>query len=275
MTGSPADTTQVLLVEILDTVLHIQERIAAVEQRLDAIDAAQAGTTDLAPNLETLLAYAIESRSAAESHAKRLAELAAQAYAAACGKPEPLPVDVLADPVLERFLLRFPDGLQTHDDAAIAAWRSVASELPTAELTAVLERQYRVSATDTDATLVLRFQMAAVSRAVLINRGEPIPAAPDHIEKPALNAASREHEARRLARLWQGPREDLCAEPELVSLVLALEHWLSVNRSDVPGLVAEVARALETGHWPYPPRLPEQALFAVEKQVEPDIGRCD
>lgn len=271
MTGSPADTTQVLLVEILDTVLHIQERIAAVEQRVEAIDAAQAGTTDLAPNLETLLAYAIESRSAAEAHAKRLAELAARAYAAACGKPEPLPVDVLADPVLERFLRRFPDGLPTHDGAAIAAWRSVASELPTAELTAVLGQQYRVSATDTDATLALRFQMAAVSRSVLMNRGEPIPAAPDRIEKPALNAASRKHEARRLASLWQGPREDLCAEPELVCLVLALEHRLGVDRSDVPGLFAEVARALETGQWPYSLRLPEQVLSVVEKQVEPDI----
>ena len=203
----------------LDRLERSNARIEAAQReiigRLDTIDAGQAAVTDLLPVLETILARAIEDREATRAGFSRVAQIAAFAHAAALGNAAPLPVETLDDPLLEPYVLT-----QAPDRASMAKplveWRRVASGATSAELVTILAFQYRPSPTDTAETRVLRYQLAAITRAELEGRGVHLPALP-----ASTRALDRSPEAIRsrsaeLARLWRaGASLSLYAEPEL------------------------------------------------------------
>jgi hypothetical protein len=125
---------------------RIEQSHAEILQRLDTIDAGQAGLTDLVPILETMLARMIDDRAIQREGIQLVAEVAAFAHAAAIGNGAPLPVNVADDPLLERFSVSQPADLVTPDRALIA-WRETVAGVGTAELVTILARQYQPSPT--------------------------------------------------------------------------------------------------------------------------------
>lgn len=224
-----ADATAVALAAAIDALALIQGQLDRLERsharvesaqreildRLDAIDAGQAAVTDLLPVLEMILARSIEDREATTAGLSRVAQIAAFAHAAALGNGAPLPVDAADDPLLEPYLLTQPAD-PASNARALVEWRRVASDAGSAELASLLTYQYCASPTDTAGTRILRYQLAAITRAELEGRGVALPSPP-----ASTRAADRSLEAVRsrsaeLARLWQaGESAKLFAEPEL------------------------------------------------------------
>jgi hypothetical protein len=149
---------------------RIEQAHAEVLRRLDTIDAGQVGLTDLVPILETILARMIDDRAIQRDGLERVAQVAAFAHAAALGNGAPLPTDAADDPLLERFLVSQPADRVTPDRALIA-WRETVADAGTAELVTILASQYQPSPTDTPETRVLRYRLAAITRAELLQRG--------------------------------------------------------------------------------------------------------
>ena len=203
----------------LDRVERSNSRIEAGQRnilaRLDTIDAGQAAVTDLLPVLEMILARLIEDRDSTDAKLSRIAQLAAFAHAAALGNGAPLPADAADDQLLEQYLLTQPaDRISTA--RALVDWREAAGGASSAELVDLLARQYQPSPTDTPETRVLRYQLAAITRAELQGRGvvPPLPPA-STLAQDRSPEASRSRSAE-LARLWRaGESRALFAEPEL------------------------------------------------------------
>lgn len=219
----------------LDKVEQRQERIEAghmnVLNRLDTIDAGQAAVTDLLPILETILARSIEDRTLIRDELATIAVVAGHAHEAASGNPGPLPVDVVDDPLLERFAISRPVD-QTSDDRALVDWRAAARDAGTAELVDLLRRQYQPSPTDTAETRVLRFQLAAITRAeIKARKGAPLPP-PTTTRTENRAAYAREARSQHLAHLWRaGESTALFAEPELAG---ALDLFAEAERRAGP-----------------------------------------
>lgn len=207
----------------LDTLSQSSERIERTHElilsRLDTIDSAQAGVTDLLPLLEMILARAIEDRDINRDGFARTAELAAFAHAAASGMRAPLPTEVVDDPLLERFLLTQPAD-HASQDRPMVEWRDVVRSSDTAELTTLLAGQYQPSPTDTPDTRVLRYRLAAVTRMELETRGAAVPAAPSSTVARDRTADAQRDRSEALARLWRaGASSALFADPELAGAV--------------------------------------------------------
>lgn len=203
----------------LDTVTQGNARIETVQKdilaRLDTIDAGQAAVTDLVPVLETILARSIEDRELTRTQLGTVAAIAGFAYAAAKGSPAPLPVEVADDPLLEQFALAQPAD-RTSQDRALVEWRRIANGASSAELAALLAAQYEPSATDTPEARVLRYRLAAITRAEIEGRGLLPPAPPRTTFAGEASPAARRARSDRLAQLWRaGESAALFAEPEL------------------------------------------------------------
>ena len=215
----------------LDTVARGNARVEAAQNdilsRLDTIDAGQAAVTDLVPVLETILARSIEDRELTRAQFATVAGIAAFAHSAANGNPAPLPVDVSEDPLLERFALTQPADRKT-DDRALVEWQKAARSTGSAELVSLLAKQYQPSPTDTPATRVLRFKLAAITRDELEGRGVTPPSPPASTitnDRSASAVNARSHD---LARLWRaGESAALFAEPELAG---ALDLFAGAER---------------------------------------------
>jgi hypothetical protein len=236
------DATAVALAAAIDALALVQGQLDRLERsharvestqreildRLDAIDAGQAAVTDLLPVLEMILARSIEDREATRAGFSRVAQVAAFAHAAALGNGAPLPVDAADDPLLEPYLLTQPAD-RASNVRALVDWRRVAGDAGSAELAALLAYQYQASPTDTAGTRILRYQLAAITRAELEGRGVALPSPP-----ASTKAADRSLEAVRsrsaeLARLWQaGESAMLYAEPELAG---ALDLFAAAERN--------------------------------------------
>ena len=203
----------------LDTVARGNARIEATQKdiltRLDTIDAGQAAVTDLVPVLETILARSIDDRELMRSQFTTIATIAGFTYAAAQGGAAALPVDVADDPLLERFALTQPAD-RTADDRALVDWRKAAGGATSDELIGLLAAQYQPSPTDTSETRVLRYRLAAVSRAELEGRGVTPPALPQTTIAQGRSVPARNARSMHLAQLWRGGESAaLFAEPEL------------------------------------------------------------
>lgn len=212
-----------LVQEQLDALTESGQRIAATHQeivhRLDAIDAGRAAVTDLTPILEMILGRSIDDREIMTTQLGTIAAAIGFAHSAANGNRAPLPVAVASDPLLERFILAQPADLLSNE-RALTDWRKAASATSTAELIALLNRQYRPSPTDTPESRVLRYRLAALTRAEIKRRGAAPPAPPRTtvaVDRTASACMIRSHE---LAELWRaGESAALYGEPELAGAI--------------------------------------------------------
>lgn len=227
------DQVSVALAGLLDALTLVQEQLDALTEsgkrieatsreivhRLDTIDAGQAAVTDLTPILEMILGRSIDDREIMKTQLGTIAAAIGFAHAAANGNRAPLPVAVASDPLLERFILAQPADLSSNE-RALTDWRKAASTTSTAKLIALLNRQYRPSPTDTPETRVLRYRLAALTRAEIKGRGAAPPAPPSTtfaVDRTASACVIRSHE---LAELWRaGESAALYGEPELAGAI--------------------------------------------------------
>lgn len=260
------DPSHVALAAILDSLTLMQGQLdglaksnARIEQshaeilhRLDSIDAGQAGLTDLVPILETMLARMIDDRAIQRDGIERVAQVAAFAHAAAMGNGAPLPVDVADDPLLERFLVTQPADHVTPDRALIT-WRETVAGAGTAELVTILASQYQPSPTDTPETRVLRYRLAAITRAELMQRGADLPPVPSRTRAEDQSAEVRQHRAGELANLWRaGAGPALFAEAELAGAVDLFTQAQGAEegeglRARLAALHSQIGAAIEVG----------------------------
>lgn len=233
----------------LDKVEQRQERIEAghesVLKRLDTIDAGQTAVTDLLPTLETIHAQLIHDRALVRDQLAIIATVVAHAHGAASGNPAPLPADIVDDPLLERFAIGQPAD-QTSNERALAEWRAAARSAGTAELIELLRRQYQPSPTDTAETRVLRFRLAAVTRAEIKGRKVAPPPPPTTTRAGNTAVYAREARSQGLARLWRaGESTALFAEPELAG---ALDLFAEAERRAGPISEEQLSAELATLH---------------------------
>jgi hypothetical protein len=267
-----ADAHTTLLTAILDSLSLMQGQLEQIEQRvdnverelselhgrLDHIDAAQAGITGIVPTLEIMLARMIEDRQFAAASFATLADIGAFTNAAVAGRPAPLPVDVAGDPLLERFLLNQPADYDS-PVRALVEWRQTVHDAGTAELAQILARQYQPSPTDTAETRVLRYQLAAITRAELTGRRAALPDVPPSTIASDRSVLSRKVKSEELSRFWQGgATTDLFAEAELagaVDLFADVEHRSGTSSdeqmsSDLARLHGQIANEIAWGGRP-------------------------
>ncbi len=227
------DQVSVALADVLDALTLVQEQLDALTEsgqrieathreivhRLDTIDAGQAAVTDLTPILEMILGRSIDDREIMKTQLGTIAAAIGFAHAAANGNRAPLPVAVASDPLLERFILTQPADLLS-DERSLTDWRNAASAVRTAELIVLLNRQYQPSPTDTLETRVLRYRLAALTRAEIKRRGAEPPGPPSTtvaVDRTASACMIRSHE---LAELWRaGESAALYGEPELAGAI--------------------------------------------------------
>lgn len=283
------DPSHVALAAILDSLTLMQGQLdrlaksnARIEQshaeilhRLDTIDAGQAGLTDLVPILETMLARMIDDRASHREGIERVAEVAAFAHAAAIGNGAPLPVNVADDPLLERFSVSQPADMVTPDRALIA-WRETVADAGTAELVTILASQYQPSPTDTPETRVLRYRLAAITRAELMQRGADLPPVPSRTSAEDRSPEVRARRAGELAKLWRaGAGPALFAEAELAGAVdLFIQAQAGeeggVPRARLAAFHSQIGAAIEAGE-----TIPRHGVGRdiVDRSVDFDVGK--
>ncbi len=262
---------------------------ANVVDALDAIStrqqedgkASREGFADILSLASQLVEGAHADRKQNRETFKQIGETAAFAHSAALGHREPLPVSVGDYAVLERFIIAQPADL-TSNERALVDWRNVAKDEGTAELVDILKSQYQPSPTDTPETRVLRFRLAAITRATIKGRGAELPAAPTSTRAVDRSAVACMIRSSELAQLWRaGESTELYAEPELAG---ALDLFILAERRvgpipeahHSPELVAlhrDLATKIETGNrstlgGTRPPRAADRVISA-----EPEVGR--
>ena len=266
------DQVSVALAGVLDALTLVQEQLDALTEsgqrveatyreivhRLDTIDAGQAAVTDLTPILEMILGRSIDDREIMKTQLSTIAAAIGFAHAAANGNRAPLPVAVASDPLLERFILTQPADLSSNE-RSLTDWRDAASAASTAELIVLLNRQYQPSPTDSPETRVLRYRLAALTRAEIKGRGAAPPGSPSTavaVDRTASACMIRSHE---LAELWRaGESAALYGEPELagaIDLFDDLERSLgfAACENSPPELVSlhsDLATRIEAGDRP-------------------------
>ena len=220
--------------------VRVEARIQDILHRLDTIEADQGRGTDLKPVLERFVARSAEDREETRAGLQTVAVVAAFAHAAVMGNRAPLPVNVADDPLLERFALAQPADIVS-TERALVRWREAAKASATIELLDLLARQYRPSPTDTAETRVLRYQLAAITRAELQGRGAALPQAPATTVAQDRSPQACQARSLELARLWRSAEDaPLKAEPELAG---AVDRWIEmVQRA---GTISEELRELK------------------------------
>lgn len=220
------------------------------------------GQRELSAGLETgidRLASAIEqSRDQQVQGFKATGEMIAFTRAAALGQRAPLPAHVEDNPLFERYVLFQQPDLQS-ETRALADWRRVARGAGTGELITILSRQQTPSPTDTPDSRLLRYRLAAITRAEIEGRGASAPARPATTRASDRSAASGFQRSQELATLWRaGESPALYADPELagaVDLFSALEREIGKSQGDAapPELVSlhrDLADRIEFGERP-------------------------
>ncbi len=256
-----------LIVPVLDrTVEETNAQRHAIESLSGLVEQASAsledGHQELSSGLElvaTQLSAAIEqSRNQQIKAFKATGEMVAFTRAAALGQRAPLPVHVEDNPLFEQYVL-FQQPDLASEARALSVWRRIAGEAGTAELIAILSRQQTPSPTDTPESRLLRYRLAAITRAQIEGRGACAPARPRTTRAADRSAASCFERSQELATLWRaGESPALYADPELagvIDLFAAAERHIGPSQGDVtpPELVAlhrDLADRIEFGERP-------------------------
>lgn len=227
------DQVSVALAGVLDALTLVQEQLDALTEsgqrieathreivnRLDTIDAGQAAVTDLTPILEMILGRSIDDREIMRGQLGTIATAIGFAHAAANGNRAPLPVAVASDPLLERYILTQPADLAS-EERALTDWRNAASSITTVQLISLLNHQQQPSPTDTLESRVLRYRLAAITRAEIKGRGAAPPGPPDTTVAGDRTASACVIRSHQLAGLWRaGESAALYSEPELAGAI--------------------------------------------------------
>lgn len=233
-----------------------------IEQLLAAHPARQegggGGSPDFGSVVSQILANQVEDRKLNRAGFTKASSMAAFGYAAASGHRGSLPIEVEDDPLLEMYLLAQPADLGSKE-RALVEWRGVATDQGTAQLIAILRGQYQPSPTDTPATRIMRYRMAAITRATIKGRGAEPPAPPASTKASDRSAAACMIRSQELAQLWRaGESVALYAEPELagaLDLIGLADRRVGPIPEDQtsPELVAlhvELATQIESGRRP-------------------------
>ncbi|WP_380784262.1 hypothetical protein [Sphingomonas sp. R86520] len=149
----------------------------------------------------------------------------------------------------------------------------------TAKLTAILKEQYTPSPTDTPETRVLRYRMAAITRAAIEGRGAAAPKPPTTTRSVDQSAAACMIRSQQLAKIWRaGESTALYAEPELAGafdlFVLASRQAgtrpESQSTPELAALQGELAAMIETGSRPTlaDARFPRTANNTIAPEAE-------
>ncbi|MEI5688861.1 hypothetical protein [Sphingomonas kyungheensis] len=214
---------QVGIEQALSAVSQATEGLTTLEQRLSDLARDQAETVTRLGTLDVGQAAIAQDlktdRLTNRASLVLIAELAARAHTAACGIKAPLPANVADSPLLERYLITQPADYVTAT-RALAEWRQQVPKAASRELAQLLARQYEPSPTDTPETRVLRYQLAAITRAELAGRGVTPPAAPQTTVTRDRSPEARAARSKELADLWRaGESLALYGEPELAAAI--------------------------------------------------------
>jgi hypothetical protein len=162
------------------------------------------------------------------------------------------------DPLMERFILAQPADL-TSNERALVDWRKAIAGTSAEDLITLLKKQQTPSPTDTPESRLLRYRLAAITRAKIEERGAVPPPRPTTTRATDRSAGSGFLRSQELAELWrQGESTELYAESELagaIDLFDALEEKLEPTSGDVvqPELTAlhrDLAKRIELGERP-------------------------
>ena len=259
-----------LLTPVLDRIVEQSDgsraAIGALHQDVvriyEVADTGQRHTAGIASGLEgvaeQLTAAIGESRRRQSADFVTTGELISFTRAAVLGQPLPLPVHIEDNPMLERFILAQPADL-TSTDRALVDWRNTVASANTADLITLLEKQQMPSPTDTPQTRVLRYRLAAITRAKIEELGAVPPTRPTTTRATDRSAATCFERSQELAELWRaGESAALYAEPELagaIDLFDALESRLEPLTGDAvqPELTMlhrDLAKRIELGERP-------------------------
>lgn len=238
------------------------------------------GQRELSAGLEIgvdRLAGAVKQSRDQQVHAfKATGEMIAFTRAAALGQRAPLPAHVEDNPLFERYVLFQQPDLQS-ETRALADWRRVARGAGTGELITILSRQQTPSPTDTPDSRLLRYRLAAITRAEIEGRGALAPARPTTTRASDRSAASGFERSQELATLWRaGESPALYADPELagaVDLFSAAEREIGQSQGGAtpPELVSlhrEIADRIEFGERPNRGARPAVAGYSRTDAVE-------
>jgi len=155
--------------------------------------------------------------------------------AAVLGDHAPLPVSVEDHPMLERYILNQRPDLSSNE-RPLVDWRAAVDRLNATDLIELLKKQQIPSPTDTSETRLLRYRLAAITRAKIEQLGAVPPARPTTTRAIDRSVATGFERSQELADLWRaGESPALYAEPELagaVDLFDAFETSLSLAESD-------------------------------------------
>lgn len=258
-----------------------QDVIRAQEQA----GAVQKGTADIALGLEVIASRLDEAANANRKDRRvgiaKTLELIGFTRAAVLGQRGPLPINVEDAPLLERFILSQPADL-TSNERALVEWRKAIAGTSAEDLIALLKMQQTPSPTDTPQSRLLRYRLAAITRAMIEERGGVPPPRPTTTRATDRSASSAFLRSQELAALWRkGESTELYAEPELagaLDVFDALDDQIAPSASDAdqPKLTAlhsDLAKRIELGERPtldnsHPTRQPDRA-----NTIEPSKDR--
>ncbi len=259
-----------LLAPVLDKIVdqsdHHGAAISALHRevaRIHEVSATgQRHTAGIASGLEGIAeqvtAAICESRRKQSADFATTGELISFTRAAVLGQPLPLPVHIEDNPMLERFILAQPADLIS-TDRALVDWRNTVASASAADLITLLQKQQMPSPTDTPQTRVLRYRLAAITRAKIEERGAVPPARPTTTRATDRSAATCFERSQELADLWRaGESAALYAEPELagaIDLFDALENRLeavtgNAVQPELTILHRDLAKRIESGERP-------------------------
>jgi hypothetical protein len=247
--------------------------------------AGEKGTADIALGLEVIagrldVAASANQKDRRAGVAKTL-ELIGFTRAAVLGQRGPLPIDVEDDSLMERFILAQPAD-PTSNERALVDWRKAIAGTSAEDLITLLKKQQTPSPTDTPGSRLLRYRLAAITRAKIEERGAVPPPRSTTTRATDRSAGSSVLRSQELAALWRkGESTELYAEPELagaVDVFDALDDTIAPSASDAdhPELTAlhsELAKRIELGERPTLDESHQTAQHDRAATVEPSKDR--
>jgi hypothetical protein len=234
---------------VLPTLELIVHRLAAnAASTLDGIASVKQEIGGIADIGEKLLRDGKVAREQALADLKSTGAMIAFTRAAVLGDHAPLPVSVEDHPMMERYILHQRPDL-TSGERPLVEWRGAIAGMDATDLIALLKKQQTPSPTDTPETRLLRYRLAAITRAEIEQHGVVPPARPITTRATDRSAATGFERSQELADLWRaGESAALYAEPELagtVDVFDALETSLALSESDpAPAELKELHRKL-------------------------------